>query len=94
MVINVMFVGSLRNLSGKSRMILKFENPVTLKEVLNKIIVELPALAKALFDQELGDPRPNSLIIVNGKEISVLNGLETILKDGDEVVFVPVLHGG
>jgi molybdopterin converting factor small subunit len=31
---------------------------------------------------------------VNGKEISVLNGLDTVLKDGDEVVFVPVVHGG
>jgi molybdopterin converting factor small subunit len=31
---------------------------------------------------------------VNGKEISVLQGLETVIKDGDEVVFVPVLHGG
>jgi molybdopterin converting factor small subunit len=31
---------------------------------------------------------------VNGREISVLNGLDTILKDGDEVVFVPVVHGG
>jgi molybdopterin synthase sulfur carrier subunit len=93
-VVIVKFVGSLRNLSGKSKITIKFENPVPLKEALKKIVAELPALAKTLIDRELGDPRPNSLIIVNGKEISVLNGLETILKDGDEVVFVPVLHGG
>lgn len=94
MIVTAKFVGSLRNLSGKSRIALKFENHVPLREALKKIIEELPALAKTLIDQELGDPRPNSLIIVNGKEISVLNGLETILKDGDELVFVPVLHGG
>jgi len=31
---------------------------------------------------------------VNGKEISVLKGLETLVSDGDEVVLVPVTHGG
>ncbi|MEM3641525.1 MAG: MoaD/ThiS family protein [Candidatus Bathyarchaeia archaeon] len=94
MVVTVKFLGSLRNLSGKSKITLKFETHFPLREALKKIIEELPALRRALIDQELGDPRPNSLIIVNGREISVLNGLDTMLKDGDEVVFVPVLHGG
>ncbi|MEM2936963.1 MAG: MoaD/ThiS family protein [Candidatus Bathyarchaeia archaeon] len=94
MVVTVKFLGSLRNISGKSKITLKFETPVPLREAVKKIIEELPALRRALIDQELGDPRPNSLIIVNGREISILDGLETMLKDGDEVVFVPVLHGG
>jgi molybdopterin converting factor small subunit len=34
------------------------------------------------------------LILINGREISALNGLDTILQEGDEVVFVPVVHGG
>ncbi|MFX0092174.1 MAG: MoaD/ThiS family protein, partial [Candidatus Hodarchaeota archaeon] len=38
--------------------------------------------------------RPNALILVNGKEISVLNGLETQVEDGDKIVLVPVSHGG
>jgi molybdopterin converting factor small subunit len=33
-------------------------------------------------------------MLVNGKEIGVLKGLETKLKDGDELVLVPVVHGG
>ncbi|MEM2910994.1 MAG: MoaD/ThiS family protein [Candidatus Bathyarchaeia archaeon] len=94
MAVTVKFFGSLRTLSGKSRIILRFENPVPLRELLQRIVEELPTLARALIDQELGDPRPNSLIIINGKEISALNSLETKVKDGDEVVFVPVLHGG
>lgn len=94
MVVTVKFLGSLRNISGKSKITLKFETPVPLREAVKKIVEELPALRRALIDQELGDPRPNSLIIVNGREISILDGLETMLKDGDEVVFVPVLHGG
>jgi molybdopterin synthase sulfur carrier subunit len=67
---------------------------VLLKEAIKQIIEKFPKIERALIDPELGDPKPNTLIIVNGKEISVLNGLETLLKDGDEVVFVPVSHGG
>jgi molybdopterin converting factor small subunit len=51
-------------------------------------------LKQTLIDPELEDPRPNTLILINGKEISVLNGLETMLKDEDEIIFIPVLHAG
>jgi molybdopterin synthase sulfur carrier subunit len=92
--ITVKFIGNLRNFSGKSKIILKFEDTVSLREAVGKIVEKLPKLRRALIDPEMEDPRPNVLIIVNGKEISVLKGLETVLKDGDEVVFVPVSHGG
>lgn len=65
-----------------------------MKEVVNKIVEEMPTFKRALIDPDLEDPRPNTLILVNRKEVSVLNGLETLLKDGDEVVFIPVLHAG
>jgi molybdopterin converting factor small subunit len=47
-----------------------------------------------LIDPELDDPRTNALILVNGKEVSVLQGLNTKIKDGDELVLIPVVHGG
>lgn len=93
-VVTFKFLGSLRNISRKSKITLNFEAPISLREAVKRIIEELPTLQKALIDQELGDPRPNSLILVNGKEISTLKGLETVLRDGDNVVFIPVLHGG
>ena len=50
-----------------------------------------------LIDILSGDPpRPTSnfIILVNGREISVLSGLETKLHEGDEVTIIPVSHGG
>lgn len=88
------FVGAFRTISGKGTFTVKFGKGVPLREAVRKIVEDLPRLKQALIDPELDDPRPNALILVNGKEISVLNGLETLLKDGDEVVFVPVLHVG
>lgn len=94
MTMIIKFVGSFRSTSGKSKLPLKFENSITLKGVIKRIVKELPDLKRALIDPELQEPKTSMLILVNGKEISVLNGLQTIIKDKDEVIFVPVVHGG
>jgi molybdopterin synthase sulfur carrier subunit len=94
MAITVKFVGALRHFSGAGELVLDCEGCISIGELVNELIKELPALKRSLIDRQLEDPRPNALILVNGREISVLNGLETKLKDGDEIVLVPVVHGG
>lgn len=90
----IKFIGPLRHVSGIGELALNFKGAVSIRGLMCEITRELPVLTQSLIDQQLEDPRPNALIIVNGKEISVLNGLETKLQDGDEVVLVPVVHGG
>ena len=94
MAITVKFIGALRHVSGADELALDCKWCVSIRELINELIKELPELKRSLIDQQLEDPRPNALILVNGMEISVLNGLETKLKGGDEIVLVPVVHGG
>jgi molybdopterin synthase sulfur carrier subunit len=94
MTITVKFVGALRHVSGAGELALDCKGDISIRELMNEITKEMPALKRSLIDQQLEDPRPNALILMNGREISVLNGLETNLKDGDEIVLVPVVHGG
>jgi molybdopterin synthase sulfur carrier subunit len=94
MPITIKFVGAFRGVSGKEKLSLSLERSMTLKEVVEKLAQKLPKLEHLLIDPELKDPRPNTLILVNGKEISVLDGLDTVLRSGDEIVFVPIVHGG
>jgi molybdopterin synthase sulfur carrier subunit len=94
MGITVKFVGAFRGLSGRGKLIISHKDSIALKNIVEEMVEKLPQLNRALVDPELQDPRPNTLILVNGREISVLNGLDTMLKNGDEVVFVPVIHGG
>jgi molybdopterin synthase sulfur carrier subunit len=94
MNVNVKFVGSFRGVSGKSEIAFRFTNPVSLRVLVAKIVERLPKLKSALVNPESGEPRSNMLVLVNGQEIGVLNGVETKVNDGDEVVFVPVMHGG
>ena len=94
MPLTIKFIGALRHLSGKTQFTITFQEDITIKELVNEISQELPELKHTFSDQELNDSKSNSLELVNGREISVLNGYETKLKDGDEIVFVPVVHGG
>jgi molybdopterin converting factor small subunit len=67
---------------------------VTLEEFIERVVCEMPRLKRTLIDPDLEDPRPNTIILINGKEVSVLNGLKTKVEDGDKVVLIPVLHTG
>ena len=93
MVLTVKFIGALRQISGKTQLTVNFIEGMSLKDLVAKISQEMPQLEKTLSDQ-LNNSRSNALILINGREISVLNGLETKLNDGDEIVFIPVVHGG
>ena len=93
MEITVKFVGSLRHFSGVGEFELGFSG-VSVGELVTELVKQVPVMEQSLVDRQLEDPRPNALILVNGREIGVLDGLETRLRDGDEVVFVPVVHGG
>jgi len=94
MAVSVKFIGSFRSLSGKSMLEFRFGGSFPIRDVIKMIVEELPRLEPALIDPESENPKTNLLVIVNGREISVLDRFETMIKDGDEVVFVPVVHGG
>ena len=93
--VRVKLVGSFRVLSGKSRVMVRLGAGATVKDVVQKLVESFPVeFGDALVDPVLGEPQPNALILVNGREVGVLDGVGTVVRDGDEVVFVPVAHGG
>lgn len=94
MPLTIKFVGALRHLSGKTSTTLDIQQDATVKSVVDAIRQQFPALKHTFTDGDLNDSRSNSLVLVNGVEISVLAGYETIVSEGDEIVLVPVVHGG
>jgi molybdopterin synthase sulfur carrier subunit len=94
MAVTVKFVGALRHFSGAGELELGCSECGSVGELVNELVKQVPEIERSLIDRQLEDPRPNALILVNGREVGVLGGLETKLRDGDEVVFVPVVHGG
>jgi len=92
--VKVRLLGVFRGFSGKSQLSLKLKQ-ATVRNVVQAIAESLsPEARRLLIDAELNDPRPNALVLLNGKEVNVLKGLETEVKEGDEVTLIPVSHGG
>ncbi|MDR0798084.1 MAG: MoaD family protein [Nitrososphaerota archaeon] len=95
MSVTVKFVGTLRNAAGKSSMIIHCSPLFSVKNLIQKILLDIPDIkTTVILYQAVGSIKNNVLILVNGREISVLNGLDTQLYNDDEVVIIPVAHGG
>jgi len=93
--VSVRFLGIFQRLSGKKQFQVKLEEPAIIRDVVRKLTEAFSNdFKRVLVDSQLDDPRPNALILVGGKEISALQGLETEVNDAEEIVFVPMVHGG
>jgi molybdopterin converting factor small subunit len=93
--VEIRFLGIFRRLSGKRSIRMRLKKPVTIRKLILELTETFSSEFKqVLFDSQLDDPRPNTLILVGGKDVSVLQGLETEIRDSEEIVLVPVIHGG
>ncbi len=93
MKITLEFVGVVLRDALEKRRDVEVDESITVLSFLQN----LKKTHRGLIDILSGDPpRPTSnfIILVNGREISVLSGLETKLHEGDEVTIIPVSHGG
>lgn len=79
------------------------DGPVLLEleesSVVSDLVEALFSLLSNGFKDSFMDPRvqnlsQRSLVLVRGVEIGVLSGLKTVLRDLDEVLVIPVSHGG
>ncbi len=95
MALTVKFIGALRHVTGNRQVKLECTQNFSIKDLILQLTVDKPQLKANLINQQTdGALKTNALILINDREISVLNGLDTKLDDGDEIVFIPVVHGG
>ena len=94
MTVKIKFVGFFRTVAGKSVFEMEIGKTMPMSEVIKFIVRKIPNLSHALVDASIETPRTSMLVLVNGKEITVLNKFDSTIKDGDVIVFVPVVHGG
>lgn len=88
----VKFFATLRNLTGQKECSFSFQD-ATLKELLAVLGQKYgSSLAAALLLE--GRLHPDILILVNGRAIEHLSGLETSLKDEDIISIFPKMAGG
>ena len=65
----------------------------SVEEILTTLSDEYPETKKALYDEE-GKLRSFINVFVNSDNIKDLQGFETQVKDGDEIILIPAIAGG
>ena len=93
-IVKIKLLGVFRKVYGSSEVTIKIEKNAQLGDIIRKLAASSEELKRALIDPELESPLPNAVILLNGKDISALNGLETPIMHGDEIVLIPIIHGG
>ena len=97
MIVPVRLYGVFRSAAGSERVEINIPiDQPTVRAVIAEITSrsDLRELKQLVLDGETRDPRPNALIMVSGREIGTLEGLDTKLKAGDELCLLPIAHGG
>lgn len=77
---------------GKSELEIGF-NEKTLNDLLKFLINKYPRLEKELF-KENSELTEYICIFINDKPLTALNGLDTNLKNADEILFFMPISGG
>ena len=90
--VKVKFLAVLKGLSEKPEREESIEGK-SLASLLNTLRRAEQAPLKARLFSNTG-VRPDVLIFINDTEADLLGGLKAELKDGDEVTFLPSVHGG
>jgi molybdopterin converting factor small subunit len=93
-MVKVKSVGALRHAAGTEEISIQHAEELSVENLMFKLAKEKTLLKNSLVDERFGQMYLNVLVLVNGREINVLNGVKTMLKENDEVVFIPVVHGG
>jgi molybdopterin converting factor small subunit len=86
-------LGGLKELIGDNSHYL-IEEGMTLKDLFTDIMKDLNYDSKMELNNLIKGNLRDFLILINGSEVSLLQGLNTKIKAGDEVVLIPISHGG
>lgn len=92
MSVEVKFFASFREIMGEKQISMSAKN---VEDILNKLADKYEGLEEAVFEDRENKKLRNIVnILVNGRRIEVLDGLDTTLEDGDTVAIFPPVAGG
>lgn len=93
MKLRVKFLATLYDLTGVLKTEVEVPDGITVRELIDHLGKRFERLKSEVLDEK-GELKPMFNVLVNGRAVEWLNGLDTKLKDGDEVVFIPPAAGG
>ena len=97
MQIRIKLYGVFRTAANANELNLEIlDREATVRHAIQRLVSRegFGNLKSLLMGSASSDPRPNALILVSGREINSLTGLDTELSENDELALLPIAHGG
>jgi molybdopterin converting factor small subunit len=91
MAITIRLPGNLSQWTGGQRQVKVQSDSVA--GAIQSLCSDYPAVGQRVLDEQ-GLPQRFVNIYVNGEDVRLLQGTETHLDDGDEVIIAPAVAGG
>jgi len=89
--IEIITFTKIKEIIGKKKF---FYEASSVENLLNKMFEEFGEILKNEILDINGEVKKHYRIIVNGRNINLLEGFKTILNEGDMVAFMPAIAGG
>jgi molybdopterin synthase sulfur carrier subunit len=94
MKVEVKFFTSLREITGKKADEIQLQSVITVEELLNLLSEKYgKKFTEYIYNKE-GKVQDFLSFLVNGRNINVLQGFDTELKQGDIIAIIPPVGGG
>ena len=92
--IKVLFLSLLEDITGINEISLPLNENSTVRDVIKELITFFGVEFKSTIFVSTGILNKYIFLSLNGKDIRHYNNLDTILQDGDEIIFLPAIAGG
>lgn len=92
MKIELEFLGVLARIANTRSMVVDLPSGTTIRDLISMVKDRWREMDEYITLS--GDAVVNVIILVDGRDIGVLDGLGTRVTDGCKVTFIPVVHGG
>ena len=90
---DVRVYATLRPIVGGRKVVLADGNVATVRDVIDGLVTRFPALRERLLSPE-GEIRPYVAVMVDGRDVRHLGGLDAAVCAGAEVDIFPPVAGG
>lgn len=95
MKITVKFFALVRELTGKRDETVYLDDQATVRTLLDKLVEEYGTKFRDyLFDPTSREPRGHIQFLIDGRNVALMGGLDTVLKDGSSFAILPPVGGG
>jgi molybdopterin synthase sulfur carrier subunit len=95
MKVKVKFFALVRELTGKREEVVDLEDDATVRTLLGKLVDEYGAKFRDyIFDSASKEPKGHIQFLMDGRNITLMQGLDTTLREGTSLAILPPVGGG